>query len=145
MNRQSNKITALYCRTAYDVPGADETVRKNQMEALIQYAADHQLENPRFYCDWGFSGVSQDRPEYQRMLREAEAGNVSCIVVVNLSRLGRGYTTYAALIESLLPRYDIALHSVQDGGDIAQSLHEMAEMQVQLLEAYRLYRRGGRA
>ena len=91
MNRQSEKITALYCRLA-SFTEADILTAKNQMDRLAAYAAENGLQNPEFFCDWGFSGTNMERPEYQRMLHEVEAGRVNNLVVVSLCRLGRDYT-----------------------------------------------------
>ena len=68
MNRQSNKTTALYCRLA-NFTEADSLTAKNQMDRLAAYAAENGLQNPEFFCDWGFSGTNTGRPEYQRMLQ----------------------------------------------------------------------------
>lgn len=70
MNRQSNKITALYCRLAHYNKDLDVSIVRNQQENLLKYAIEHGLENPCFYCDCGFSGTTFDRPEFQSMLRE---------------------------------------------------------------------------
>lgn len=114
MYRQSEKITALYCRLALYSGEMDVSAAKNQMDRLSEYAEAHRLYNPRFFCDWGFSGTNDNRPEYQRMLREIEAGNVSDLVVSSFSRLSRSYMDCNKLIEDILPRYGVTFHSVKD-------------------------------
>lgn len=134
MNRQStNKITALYCRLASFNPEVDGLMAGNQMERLSRYAEEHQLQNPVFFCDWGFSGTTQHRPEYQRMLREVEAGRVSDLVVLSLGRLGRDYMVVHELMEHTFPRRNVTLHSIRDNlpwekpsvemTDLYQALH----------------------
>ena len=145
MDRQSNKITALYCRMAHYFTDADTLAGRCQMETLSQYAADHHLENPQFYCDWGVSGISSNRPEHRRMLQDVIAGSVSNLVVLNLSRLSRNSTTCWELIGMVLPPRGIVFHSVQDGDEITETLNRFAQIQDQLLKAYHLSRRGGRA
>jgi len=111
MDRQSNKITALYCRMAHYLTNADTLAGRCQMETLSQYAADHHHENPQFYCEWGVSGISFNRPEYRRMLQDVIAGSVSNLVVLNLSRLSRNSTACWELIGKLYcPR--AALYSI---------------------------------
>ena len=114
MNRQSEKITALYCRLATCSGEMDVSAAQNQMDRLSEYAEAHRLNNPHFFCDWGFSGTNDNRPEYQRILREIEAGNVADLVVSSFSRLSRSYMDCSNLIEDILPRYGITFHSVQD-------------------------------
>lgn len=89
MDRQSIKITALYCRTDY--PSTDTDIAHAQIDRLSRYAREHGLKNPKFFCDWGYSGTTADRPEYQRMLGEVVNGNVANLVVLNISRLDRDY------------------------------------------------------
>ena len=129
MNRQSNKITAMYCRLArYDgAVDSDRAIARNQVERLTQYAAAQGLKNPELFCDWGFSGITQDRPEYKRIIREIKAENVSDLVVVDFSRLGRRYAVCRELLESILPKHSVTLHSVKDGAIYTpQDLEEMA-------------------
>lgn len=114
MDRQSEKITALYCRLASYDAEIDASTAQNQMDRLSEYAETHGLHNPHFFCDWGFSGTNDNRPEYQRMLRDIEAGNVSDLVVLNFSRLSRSYMDCNKLIEDILPRHGVTFHSVQD-------------------------------
>ena len=114
MDRQSEKITALYCRLASYDTEMDASTAQSQTERLSEYAQAHELHNPHFFCDWGFSGTNDNRPEYQRMLRDIEAGNVSNLVVLSFSRLSRSYMDCNKLIEDILPRYGVTFHSVQD-------------------------------
>lgn len=144
MDRQSNKITALYCRMAHYFTGADVLAGKRQRETLSQYAADHQLKNPHFYCDWGVSGIGHDRPEYRRMLQDVIDGKVSNLVVLNLSRLGRDYTACWELIGTVLPQRGIAFHSVQDGDNISETLARFAKIWEELTKSCCLSQRGGR-
>lgn len=139
MNRQSKeKITALYCRIANDNKNADRPASRAQEERLLQYAADHGLKNPELFCDWGFSGTTFDRPEFQRMLREIEAGRVSDLVVKDLSRLSRDYISGGVLIDEMLPMLGVTLHTTQEG-----IYHP--ETSLQLRQAILSMVKGGRA
>ena len=114
MNRQSSKITALYCRVGGSCGDMDGLIRRNQMERLSGYAAGHELQNPEFFCDWGIPGTTPERPEYQRMLREIEAGNVSDLIVVSINRLWREWEAGYEFFCSILPRCGVTLHVLQD-------------------------------
>ena len=114
MNRQSNKITAIYCRLAYYCGNTDRATAWNQMERLGQYVAEQGLTNPELFCDWGFSGLDNNRPQFQRMIRAVEAGMVSNLVVRDYSRLGRDYQMCNRFVEVLLPRYGVTFHTVKD-------------------------------
>lgn len=114
MNRQSEKITAIYCRLAHYQSETDATITHKQMKCLSCYAGEHSLKNPRFFCDWGFSGITENRPAYQRMLSEIKHGNVTDLVVMNISRFCRGFAEQHTLIETVLLPHKVTLHSVQD-------------------------------
>lgn len=146
MNRQSNKITALYCRIGGPCGDMDELIRRNQMERLAGYAAVCGLQNPEFFCDWGFSGTTPKRPEYQRMLREIEAGNVSDLVVVNMNRLWREWVARYEFFYSVLPRCGVTLHVLQDNTiSTPQDLKETAAWYEELLALFQLEsQKGGR-
>ena len=46
----------------------------HQREILSEYARKHGFENIRFYADDGYSGTNFDRPDFQRMMADAQAG-----------------------------------------------------------------------
>lgn len=140
MDRQSDKITALYCRIDGPVDTVSDTVAKSQMDALSRYAEQHNLGNQKFYCDWGFSGTTSNRPGYQDMLREVRAGMVSALVVVDISRLTRNSIDVWELLGNVFPQYGVALHTIADGGKIIDTL---PQMQKAIIELYRLDVEGG--
>ena len=53
----------------------------NQKAVLSKYAADNGFSNPVFFIDDGVSGVTFDRPNFNRMIAEIEAGNVATVIV----------------------------------------------------------------
>lgn len=63
----------------------------NQKALLSKYATDNGFTNPVFFIDDGVSGVTFDRPNFNRMIAEIEAGNVGTVIVKDMSRLGRDY------------------------------------------------------
>ena len=146
MNRQSNKITALYCRVGGSCGDMDGLIRRNQMERLAGYAAERGLQNPEIFCDWGFLGTTPERPEYQRMLREIEAGNVSDLVVVSINRLWREWEAGYEFFCSVLPNHSVTLHTLQDNTiSTPQDLKDTAARYEELLALFQLEsQRGGR-
>ena len=142
MDRQSDKLTVLYCRidNPFDT-GKDAAVAHAQIDRLSRYAKEHSLKNPMFFCDWGFSGATSDRPEYQRMLREMEAGKIAALVVLNLSGLTRFDADAWELIGKALPQHGIVLHSVNEGGEITDSL---TQIQKSIIKPNRQSTEGGR-
>lgn len=70
-------ITALYCRLSRDdeLQGDSNSII-NQKKILQKYALDHGLKNVRFYIDDGISGTTFNRPGFQEMIADIEAGIV---------------------------------------------------------------------
>lgn len=133
MNRQSNQITALYCRI--DKGGCSAHAHNEillQQKILVQYAESQGLQNLHIFSDCGFSGTNFNRPQFQRMLQEVKAGNVSALVVKDTGRLFRSYLDAAVLLETTLPQYGVAFYSLD--GDYRPILP--------LYQA--IYERGGR-
>lgn len=76
------QITALYARLSHeDALDGDSNSIVNQKAVLSQYVADKGFSNPVFFIDDGVSGVTFDRPQFNRMIAEIEAGNVSTVIV----------------------------------------------------------------
>lgn len=112
MIRQSYKITALYCRIDHGSRSAmSAACAQNQQKRLVHYAKEQGLHNLQIFCDCGYSGCNTDRPEYQKMLAAIRAGQVSNVVVLNLSRLNRSYANQHQLLLEL-EKHNVVLHSV---------------------------------
>lgn len=125
MNRQQEKITALYCR----IDGGKQTepfAQYQQMQALIDYARKHELPNPCFFCDWSFSGTTADRPEYRRMLRMVDGGEAANLVVTDLGRLIRGNVLDCGRAVKALLDCGVTLHLATDGADAVKQAVTLA-------------------
>ena len=74
-------ITALYCRLSRDDGGdGDSNSIVNQRKILTKYAKESEFSNTRFYVDDGITGTRFDRPGFQAMLAEIEAGRVAVCI-----------------------------------------------------------------
>ena len=99
------QITALYARLSQeDALDGDSNSIVNQKAVLTKYASDNGFRNPVFFIDDGVSGVTFDRPNFNRMITEIEAGNVATVIVKDMSRLGRDYLKVCLLYTSPSPR-----------------------------------------
>ncbi|MCO7110415.1 recombinase family protein [Gemmiger formicilis] len=58
----------------------------------------------RHFTDDGYSGVNFNRPGFQAMISEIEAGNVETLIVKDMSRLGRNYLQVGFYTEILFPQ-----------------------------------------
>ena len=87
-----SRVTALYERLSRDdgLVGESNSIT-NQKKYLEDYAAKNGFPNIRHFTDDGFSGVNFNRPGFQALLAEVEAGTIGTIIVKDMSRLGRNY------------------------------------------------------
>lgn len=111
-------ITALYARLSRDdeIEGDSNSI-VHQKEILSEYARKHGFENIQFYADDGYSGTNFERPDFQRMMADAQAGLIKTIIVKDMSRFGRDYIMVGYYTEILLPQADIRFIAVNDGVD----------------------------
>ena len=114
------KITALYCRLSRDdeLQGDSNSI-KNQKAILQKYAEDNGFRNLHFFVDDGFSGTNFDRPDFQRMIAEMDEGNVTTIIVKDMSRLGRDYLKVGYYTEVAFQEADVRFIAINNGVDSA--------------------------
>ena len=83
----------------------------------MQYAKSNRFPNTTVFIDDGFSGVTYDRPGFQKMMAEIEAGNVSTVITKDLSRLGRNSALTGLYINYTFPQYGVRYIAVKDHFD----------------------------
>ena len=84
---------------------------------LEAYAREKRFPNLRFFVDDGYSGTNYDRPGFQEMLAEIEAGNVSTCITKDLSRLGRNSSLTGLYINFTFPKYGVRYIAINDHFD----------------------------
>ncbi len=122
----TDKITALYCRLSSDdmLAGESNSIT-NQKSILLKYAQDNGFQNPEFYVDDGWSGTTFNRPDFQRMMEDMEAGRIGIIITKDLSRLGRDYLMTGQYIELIFPEHHIRYIAINDNVDTSKSVDDM--------------------
>lgn len=90
--KQSDKITALYCRLSRDDESqGDSNSIVNQKAYLSRYAKEHSFRNTEFFVDDGYTGANFQRPDWQRMMALVEEGKIGTVITKDMSRIGRNY------------------------------------------------------
>ena len=115
-----NLITALYPRLSHEdeLQGESNSI-SNQKRILETYAKQNGFTNLRWYTDDGFSGANFQRPGFQAMLADIEAGKVGTVIVKDMSRLGRNYLQVGFYTEMLFPQKGVRFIAVNDNVDSA--------------------------
>jgi len=121
MNRKNSElVTALYCRLSIDDGTDNESMSiSNQKSLLSDYAEKNGYPNYRFYVDDGYTGRNFNRPAFKRLIEDIEAGNVCRVITKDLSRLGRNYIEAGSYIELYFPRHNVQFIAITDNVDTA--------------------------
>jgi len=113
--------TAIYLRLSLEDNGKkDGDSMENQQKMLLDYVVSRPyLMLVDTYMDNGYTGTDFSRPEFSRMMDDVKAGKINCIVVKDLSRLGRNYVEAGDYLEKVFPFLNVRFIAVNDHYDSA--------------------------
>ena len=111
---------ALYIRLSVEDNKKRGCSVENQKLVLNDFLAD----KPDFvvydtYIDNGATGTNFHRPGFQQMLSDIEAGHIDCVIVKDLSRLGRNSIDTGYYIEQYFYSHNVRFIAVTDQFDTA--------------------------
>ena len=105
---------------------------ENQKLIIGEWGHQHQIPISHYYIDNGFSGKRFDRPAFQQMIQDTLAGTIECIIVKDLSRLGRDYITAGYYLEMFFPSKRVRFVSVNNQFDTIDGMnHQNRETPIQ--------------
>lgn len=115
---------AIYCRLSEEdknklSPNQDSLSILNQKSMLRQYAIEHHWTIYDIYSDDDYTGADRKRPEFNRLLKDAEAGKFDIILCKTQSRFTRELELVEKYIHSLFPLWGIRFVSIVDNADTA--------------------------
>ena len=134
--KNSTKITALYERLSRDddLDGTSNSI-VNQRQILEDYAVKNVFTNIRHFQDDGYSGTNWDRPGWNALIAEVEAGNVGVVIVKDMSRIGRDYLQVGFYTEVMFRQKGVRFIAISnnidstnaESGEFAPFLNIMSE------------------
>ena len=89
----------------------------NQKLMLRDFAEKNGMFQYEYYVDDGYTGRNFNRPSFQRMIADIEAGKIGCVITKDLSRLGRNYIEAGSYIEIFFPKHNVRYIAITDGVD----------------------------
>jgi site-specific DNA recombinase len=95
----------------------------NQKLIVEQWAAHQEIVIERFYIDENYSGSSFKRPAFQEMLSDIDDRKIGCVIVKDLSRLGREFISTCYYIEEYFPSRKVRFVSVNDQFDTIDGIN----------------------
>ena len=118
LRQTTQKITALYPRLSHEdeLQGESNSI-SNQKKLLEDYAKSHGFINCVHFTDDGWSGANFDRPNWKRMIESIESGEVSHVLVKDLSRVGRDYLQVGFYTEVMFRENGVRFIAIANGVD----------------------------
>ena len=114
------KATA-YIRLSYtDDRSSESDSVSNQrklIENFVQRNPDIEVVSEKI--DDGYSGIIFDRPAFKEMMQDVTDGNINCVIVKDLSRLGREYIETGRYLRRVFPAYGVRFIAITDNIDTA--------------------------
>ena len=108
---------AVYIRLSKD-DGNDESLSVTNQRKIITEYIEEFFEGEYIivdvYADDGLTGTDYERPEFQRLIHDVEAGTVNCIICKTLSRAFRNYSDQGYFLEKVFPLYGVRFISIGD-------------------------------
>lgn len=89
----------------------------NQKELLRSFVKNNNFNLVNEYVDDGYSGTNFERPGFQKMLEDINNKKINCVVVKDLSRLGRDHVMTGYYIETFFPENNIRFISILESYD----------------------------
>jgi DNA invertase Pin-like site-specific DNA recombinase len=131
MIKQSEPITALYCRLSQeDAREGESNSIANQRAILAKYAKENGFRNTKTFVDDGYSGVVFDnRPAFMAMMDGVKDGTIKTIIVKDHSRLGRNRLVIGTLLEEDFERYGVRYIAIMDNIDSENGLSDLVPLQ----------------
>ena len=120
---------AVYLRLSRDDVsdgGAESNSIGSQRDLICSYIRRHDdMELYDIYVDDGWSGANFDRPSFRRMMEDIAQGHIDCVMVKDLSRLGRDYIEAGRLIQKTFPAFCVRFIAINDNFDsLTADFHE---------------------
>ena len=113
---------AIYCRLSKEDAREDGGEEESssigtQKTILTEYVRQRGWHLVQIYVDDGYSGTNFNRPGFQNMIKDIEAGQINCVITKDLSRLGRNYLDCGLYLEVFFPEHGVRYIAVNDGVD----------------------------
>ena len=152
MARTKNRFNAADRQTAEETPQVKQTWRvgiyarlsvdsgtrpsesvENQLEIMRRFISGRpEFAETYEYSDKGYSGTNFNRPDFERLMEDVRNGKVNCIIVKDLSRLGRDYLETSNIIETIFPFLGVRFIAVNDHFDTNEEHNGNKELEIAL-------------
>lgn len=112
-------LAGVYARLSIeDEDDEEQNSIGNQKKIVLDYLKDKDdITVAEYYSDNGYTGMNYSRPDFQRMMNDLRSGKINCVIVKDISRLGRHFVMTSEFVEKIFPMMGIRLICVNDDYD----------------------------
>lgn len=93
-----------------------------QIGICQEYINKENMTLVKVYTDYEYSGTNFDRPGYIEMMNDVRNGFINCIIIRDLSRLGREHLEMGRLVDKVFPFLGVRFISVIDKIDTEKGI-----------------------
>ena len=122
--RLSNERTEEWREKSYSI--------ETQILSCKEYALKENIDVLEVYTDYEYSGTNFERPSFQNMMQDIRDRRINCIIIRDLSRLGREYLEMGRLIDKVFPFLGVTFISVNDKLDTVKETDSKKSFEVTL-------------
>lgn len=130
---KNKKVAAIYIRVSTDAQAEEGYSIDAQKEQLAAYCISKGIKNYEFYIDGGWSGSNIERPEMQRLIKDAKEEKISHCIVYKLDRLSRSQKDTLYIIEDVLNPHNVDFVSLTESLDTSTP---MGRLMIGILSAF---------
>lgn len=113
-----NYYVGAYERLSREDDRKEESSSIESQKMIIEsFAKFNMLHIIKHYSDDGFTGSNFNRPGFEELKRDIEDGMINCVIVKDLSRLGRELYLTGQYIEEYFLSKDVRFIAINDGYD----------------------------
>lgn len=84
----------------------------------------YEFENVRYYVDDGYSGTNFNRPDFQKMIEDIENGEISTVIVKDMSRFGRDHIMVGYYTQYMFPEAEVRFIAIYDQVDSTSGIED---------------------
>lgn len=136
MTQLKKKRIGLYARVSTEIQTNGYSIQ-SQLNQLKEYCQFQGYEVVDEYTDRGISGKTTQRPELQRILKDANDGKLDCIMVYKTNRLARNTSDLLTIVEELY-KINVEFFSLTEKIEIASST---GKLMLQILASFSEFER----
>ncbi len=119
LQEPENCLCGIYARLSVeDGDNEEDNSIGNQKKIGLHYLSKHpDIKLVDTYSDNGYTGMNYNRPGFARMLQDLQSGRINCILIKDISRLGRNFISTSDFVERVFPEMHVRLISINDEFD----------------------------